>query len=597
MGRERRPTITEAQVTGLTAALALKADANIQIAAGAGLTGGGDLSENRTIDVVSADDGITVNADNIKLNIVNDLVTTSATRPLECYSGQEAARRKTAISDADKTTPEISFVKRVLADSGTQIDKEILLKVYADYLNNLPETEFLFCPQIAGKYRTSGVNQYINTLYDLGEEENDAVQTTEATQPYLGGYIAPNENRYLNLVSGQTQTGLLNFTDVVFAAADSWTFNLTVKANNLGRIYLGSAYISIGASSIILHNGTDAVLTGTITPEVGKAYIFEFQYANGAGLIKANNVPLVTVAASKAITFGQVSYNSTYPFDGAVYFAHLTNTRKSESDSQKEYTILRSVFPEIESIAIGNQVWPTSNFEGTVAGDGTVIPEVQGATTDGNAELVTNTNFEADTTGWIAPSGNVLSRETDGSTYFARCTYGSNYQIGIATTATILQPNRTYKIRFKAKSPSSTNSFTSIGEIDGFFAAVTAPALLTTWQQYEYYIRVSAATILRLYSGGAAVVDIDDVSKEVGASDSTLVYNYVYATTGNRQPLKTLQQQRPQLCGVIMIIWLQIMGRFMGSCIIGTLCICLICIRLLRVGECRAKRTLTNWSQ
>lgn len=74
--------ITEAQVTGLTAALALKADANIQIAAGAGLTGGGDLSENRTIDVVSADDGITVNADNIKLNIVNDLVTTSATRPL-----------------------------------------------------------------------------------------------------------------------------------------------------------------------------------------------------------------------------------------------------------------------------------------------------------------------------------------------------------------------------------------------------------------------------------------------------------------------------------------------------------------------------------
>lgn len=81
--------ITEAQVTGLTAALALKADANIQIAAGAGLTGGGDLSENRTINVVSADDGITVNADNIKLNIVNDLVTTSATRPLSAKATKE----------------------------------------------------------------------------------------------------------------------------------------------------------------------------------------------------------------------------------------------------------------------------------------------------------------------------------------------------------------------------------------------------------------------------------------------------------------------------------------------------------------------------
>lgn len=50
------------------------------ITAGTGLTGGGDLSSNKTINVVSADDGITVNTDNIKLNIVNDLVTTSTTR-------------------------------------------------------------------------------------------------------------------------------------------------------------------------------------------------------------------------------------------------------------------------------------------------------------------------------------------------------------------------------------------------------------------------------------------------------------------------------------------------------------------------------------
>ena len=86
--------ITEAQVAGLTAALDLKADANIQIAAGAGLTGGGDLSESRTINVVSADDGITVNADNIKLNIVNDLVTTSATRPLSATQGKKLQDEK-----------------------------------------------------------------------------------------------------------------------------------------------------------------------------------------------------------------------------------------------------------------------------------------------------------------------------------------------------------------------------------------------------------------------------------------------------------------------------------------------------------------------
>lgn len=91
--------ITEEQVTGLTDALALKADANIQIAAGNGLTGGGDLSENRTINVASADDGITVNADNIQLNTVNNLTTSSATRPLSAAQGKKLQDEKEALSN------------------------------------------------------------------------------------------------------------------------------------------------------------------------------------------------------------------------------------------------------------------------------------------------------------------------------------------------------------------------------------------------------------------------------------------------------------------------------------------------------------------
>lgn len=53
-----------------------------QIIAGAGLAGGGLLAADRTINVVSADDGIIVNADSIKLNIVNDYTTGSSTRPI-----------------------------------------------------------------------------------------------------------------------------------------------------------------------------------------------------------------------------------------------------------------------------------------------------------------------------------------------------------------------------------------------------------------------------------------------------------------------------------------------------------------------------------
>ena len=91
--------VTQAQVIDLTGDLAFKADKATQIAAGAGLTGGGDISKNRTINVASADDGITVNADNIKLNIVNNLVTTSATRALSATQGKKLQDEKEALSN------------------------------------------------------------------------------------------------------------------------------------------------------------------------------------------------------------------------------------------------------------------------------------------------------------------------------------------------------------------------------------------------------------------------------------------------------------------------------------------------------------------
>lgn len=59
-----------------------KANKTIQVIAGNGLTGGGDLTANRTINVASADEGIVINADNIKLNIVNDYNTANSLRPV-----------------------------------------------------------------------------------------------------------------------------------------------------------------------------------------------------------------------------------------------------------------------------------------------------------------------------------------------------------------------------------------------------------------------------------------------------------------------------------------------------------------------------------
>lgn len=65
-----------------------KADKLRKVNAGAGLTGGGNLVTDRTIDVVSANDGITVNADNIQLNTIDNVTSTSATKPLSANQGK-----------------------------------------------------------------------------------------------------------------------------------------------------------------------------------------------------------------------------------------------------------------------------------------------------------------------------------------------------------------------------------------------------------------------------------------------------------------------------------------------------------------------------
>ena len=72
----------------VSTALNGKIESTRNITAGYGLTGGGDLSTDRTLNVVSANDGITVNPDNIQLNVVNDLISTSVTQPLSANQGK-----------------------------------------------------------------------------------------------------------------------------------------------------------------------------------------------------------------------------------------------------------------------------------------------------------------------------------------------------------------------------------------------------------------------------------------------------------------------------------------------------------------------------
>ena len=408
-----------------------------------------------------------------------------------------------------------------MAALGGTIDKQVLLKVYMETIQRLSSTQILYIPQCGMVERTSGVNKYASLVGDMSANNNDATQSTEATQPFVGGYIAPSEMRCIKRVTGQTQTGLLSFaTAKNFLATDSWTLRVRRRINRkgTGRLYLGAnSYMSVGDSSVLISNGTNTILTCSATLEAGRTHTIEFQYSNGTGLIKINNIPYTTTVVSAAMTFDRLAYNSTYPVDCCMFSYHLSNTRASEIEGAQAHAFLQSMFPDIESVTIGNQVWATSNFE-AVAGDGTVIPEVQGATTDGNAELFIPTWLNA-STGWNMGVGWSVSgglASSDGSQVEKSITY---------RVVSSLVVGKYYRITYTVSNYSAGSVFLLVGDSSGTGSKSANGT-------YTAYVECKGNLIIGIQANADFVGSVGSVSyKEVGRADATTVYDSVYAAT------------------------------------------------------------------
>ena len=82
------PALAISKITGLQTALDGKVTTARKVTAGNGLTGGGALSADITLNVVSANTGITVGADSITLNTVNSLTSSDTVKPLSAAQGK-----------------------------------------------------------------------------------------------------------------------------------------------------------------------------------------------------------------------------------------------------------------------------------------------------------------------------------------------------------------------------------------------------------------------------------------------------------------------------------------------------------------------------
>ena len=121
-----------------------------KVVAGNGLTGGGNLSADITLDVVSANDGITANADNIQLNTINNLSTSSETKPLSALQGKALNDRLAvlesmfAFEDGNiKTTYNLYSTKEI--SSGGKAEEQgaqggvVIMNNWQSYDSTLPQ--------------------------------------------------------------------------------------------------------------------------------------------------------------------------------------------------------------------------------------------------------------------------------------------------------------------------------------------------------------------------------------------------------------------------------------------------------------------------
>lgn len=92
--------------TATQTALDLKADKSKQVIAGSGLTGGGTLEADRTINIGATDDSVIIGADGIRVDTQNNLTSTSITKPLSANQGKVLNDNLTQVSADLNKIPE-----------------------------------------------------------------------------------------------------------------------------------------------------------------------------------------------------------------------------------------------------------------------------------------------------------------------------------------------------------------------------------------------------------------------------------------------------------------------------------------------------------
>ena len=297
-------------------------------------------------------------------------------------------------------------VHRVRLDGGAidNINNLFLLQKSNEGLKDF--IQLGFCPELYGvKIRQSGSTNFITKGYDLASK-NDLTQTASASQPFLDK-VAVNDK--LGAKNTKGYNSFLTHNTVSFSQTDNWTVELTlVRTDNVSNIsntvIAGSDSTSFLGFTLGATNGLRfATLYASITDnsvnliDYGKTATIHIVARNNVLYVYKNGILKTSYAVDTRMAFNRIleGYGGFYNLNGTLYNYHIFSKDLPQSDVLERASILNSIFTEIPSVRIGEQIWSSRNWEASTTPIGSIIPEIQNYSTWATSQTLYDNTYAA----------------------------------------------------------------------------------------------------------------------------------------------------------------------------------------------------------
>lgn len=338
------------------------------ITAGKGLTGGGDLTTNRTIDIESATDGIVVNENNIELNIYDGVDSESTTRPVSARAVKTAYDKVNTKLDKSTYQGNAQDLKNEIDGKQNKTDESLHTKEkgIVPSINEIFDNKWRFKHKqlfnedidnlyIDGYYMyfSAGGRTIRGTLPDLSNESFILFvlsSQTGDTSRYLRQQIlidSYNNNIFVRYTSNQGKYGAWS----TILREDSKTFLGQVGVNEINYIQdfgikeKGKGYIDkdTGRLYISKEKNTDVTVTSKFETADNISNSYPLEYTNGIWFVREYK-DYVELSTTQRLLYSSTEYyDFELPF--SLYFDN-SMVLASSCDTENQNLVSATIQPK-----------------------------------------------------------------------------------------------------------------------------------------------------------------------------------------------------------------------------------------------------------